>query len=250
MVPEKGGRALGVTFDFPIHRQHVAPSFNEGAWVAVPPIMEKLKAARPFVYKVPDSPERGFARYIHLVNGRIYGCTGYSAVEFAVGDTGLPGIALKPEDISVLAAFRQEVTHISVCEERIVFKFASGEKYEFALDSYTDRYKRMFDKHWCMGNDLFDAAAIRKQFIEVFSALPADSSIEVHPDGFVGYPDDAPVWKTKLGADTRATETLLFDAPDLLLAMKVADQIDSTGGDATFVCVEGRGFTASRTVPA
>jgi hypothetical protein len=106
----KGGRALGVTFDFPIHRQHVAPSFNEGAWVAVPPIMEKLKAARPFVYKVPDSPERGFTRYIHLVNGRIYGCTGYSAVEFAVGDTGLPGIALKPEDISVLAAFRQEVT--------------------------------------------------------------------------------------------------------------------------------------------
>jgi hypothetical protein len=72
--------------------------------------MEKLKAARPFVYKVPDSPERGFTRYIHLVNGRIYGCTGYSAVEFAVGDTGLPGIALKPEDISVLAAFRQEVT--------------------------------------------------------------------------------------------------------------------------------------------
>lgn len=134
-----GGRALGVTFDFPIYGQHTAPSFNEGEWVAVPPIMEMLKAAKPFYNKSPSSPEEEFSRFVHLVDGRIFGSTGWTAIEFTVEQTGLPGIALKPEDVAVLAAFRQEVTHISISEGRVVFRFASGEKYEAALVSYSLR---------------------------------------------------------------------------------------------------------------
>jgi hypothetical protein len=248
--PNKWGCALSVTFDFPIYGEHTAPSFNEDEWVAVPPIMEMLKAAKPFFNKSPFSHVEEFSRFVHLVDGRIYGCTGQTAVEFKVDETGLPGIAFAPEDITVLAAFRQEVTHISISDKRVVFRFASGEKYEAALISYpADRYKRMFAKHWQMGNDLFDATACRKEFVERFSTLPANSRIEVQPRGFVGFPDDAPGYKTILDADTRATETLLFKAPELILAMKIADRIDFTGGDATFALPEGRGFTASLTVP-
>ena len=245
----KGGYALGVTFDFPIYGQHTAPSFKEGDWVAVPPIMEMLKAAKPFFSKHPAFPSEEFLRYIHLVDGRIYGSTGWIAVEFTVGQTGLPGIALTPEDIAVLAAFYQEITHISVNDERVVFRFATGEKYEAEHISYpSDRFRRKFDKHWRMGNDLFDATACRKEFVERFSTLPADSYIEVQPDGFVGYPDDAPGYKTILDADTRATETLLFKSHELLLSMKIADKIDFAGGDATFTLPEGRGFASSRTM--
>ncbi len=241
---------MGVTFEFPIYGQHSAPSFNEGEWVAVPPIMEKLKAAKLFFNKAPFSQREEFLRFVHLINGRIYACTGLTAVEFMVGQTGLSGIALTPADVAVLAAFRQEVTHISISEERVVFRFASGEKYEAALISYpAHRFEREFVKHWRMGNDLFDATACRKEFVELFSALPVNSRIEVQPRGFVGYPDDAPGYKTILEADTRATETLLFKLPELLLSMKIAHKIDFTGGDATFTLPEGRGFTASLTVP-
>lgn len=246
----KGGCALGVTFDFPIYGQHTAPSFNEGEWVAVPPIMEMLNAAKPFVRKSPSNQREEFLRFVHLVEGRIYACTGLTAVEFTVGPISLQGIAVTPEDIAVLTAFRQEVTHISISEGRVVFRFASGEKYEASLISYpADRWRREFDKHWRMGNDLFDATACRKEFVERFSALPANSRIEVQPRGFVGFPDDAPDYKTILDADTRAIETLLFKAPELILAMKIADRIDFTGGDATFALPEGRGFTASLMVP-
>jgi len=244
----KGGCALGVTFDFPIYGQHTAPSFNEGDWVAVPPIMEMLKTAKPFFSKHPAFPSEEFLRYIHLVDGRIYGSTGWIAVEFTVEETGLPGIALKPEDIAVLAAFHQEITHISVNDRRVVFRFATGEKYEAEHIFYpSDRFRRKFDKHWRMGNDLFDAKACRKKFVELFSALPTNSFIEASPDGFVGYSDGAPDNKTILDANTRATETLLFKAPALILAMKVADQIDFTGGNVTFVLGGGRGLTASAT---
>lgn len=158
----KGGCTVGVTFDFPIHRQHVAPSFNEGAWIAVPPIMEKLKSAKQFFCKAPFSPKEDFLRFVHFVDGRIFACTGVTAVEFTVGQIGLPGIALKPEDIAVLGAFRQEVTHVSISDERVVFRFVSGEKYEAALISFpADRFEREFDKYWRMGNDLFDTAAYR-----------------------------------------------------------------------------------------
>ena len=245
----KGGCALGVTFDFPIHRPHVAPAFNEGEWVAVPPIMDMLKAAKPFFHKSPSSPGEQFLRNIHLVEGRIYGCTGETLVEFKVGEADLPAITLSPEEIAVLAAFKQEITHISLNEERVVFLFASCEKYEAAIIAPpSSRFRQKLDKDWLLGNDLFDATACRKQFIEQFSALPGDSYVEVRPDGFVGYASETDGYKIILHADTRANETLIFDAAELLLVMKIADQIDFTGGDATFTHPGGRGFAASKTI--
>lgn len=78
--------------------------------------------------------------------------------------------------------------------------------------------------------------------------MPGESYIEVQPDGFVGYAEQTHGYKIILRADTRATETLIFDAAELLLVMKIADQIDFTGGDATFSHPGGRGFAASKTV--
>lgn len=209
-----------------------------------------LKAAKPFFHKSPSSLGEQFLRNIHLVEGRIYGCTGVTLVEFRVGEADLPAITLSPEEIAVLAAFKHEVTHVSLNEGRVVFLFASGEKYEAAIIAPPSlRFRKKLDKDWLLGNDLFDATACRKQFIEQFSALPGHSHIEVQPDGFVGYALATDGYKIILKADTRATETLIFDAAELLLLMKIADKIDFTGGDATFAHPNGRGFAASRTVP-
>jgi hypothetical protein len=112
-----GGSTLGVTFEFSIYSEHTAPSFNEGEWVAVPLIMDLLKAAKPFFNKRPFSSVEEFTRFIHLVDAK------FMAALLLNSATGRPGIALKPQDIAVLAAFRQDVTHILVHDRHVGFKF-------------------------------------------------------------------------------------------------------------------------------
>lgn len=242
---------LAITVDAPVCGEAEAPSFVDGEWHDLPEgWLDTAITASKFLSRVSVKANNPLGitdheAFLHLRRNKIYATNNENLIEFNIGPCGIQKTSLLASDISLLKSFGDAPVAACITQNRVCFRFESGELCEIQNTAFDKKYPNVLKEYWDFDNDRSTSMPWKAQFLDQFGYLRDEDLIEVNPQGFVGR-EGAKDFNVHLSAATNCPVQRVFTVKSLYAAMSVANEIDFSQEHACYKHPTGRGILTSR----
>ncbi|WP_424833058.1 hypothetical protein [Ruegeria sp.] len=244
---------MAITVDAPVCGEAVAPAFVDGEWHDLPEgWLDTANTASKFLSKVrvkANNPlgNTNHETFLHIRRNKMFATNNENLIEFNIGRCSIQNTSLLASEVRLLKSFGNAPIAACIADDRIRFRFPSGESCEFQNTGFEKKYLAVFKNYWDFNSEKSTSMPWKQAFLDRFEYLRDDDLIEVNPEGFIGSEGDN-LFTVHLPAETCCPEKRVFTATSLYAAMSIADEVDFSQEHACYKNPTVRGIIVSRSI--